>query len=296
METVQVQQRTDSELCVRDVRSKIYAEMEHAYLSGYLRSPDLERLQLVLADAMVRSAGLPKEESELVVSTLLLIYHGLAVHDDIDKLSARPDEKYRQLGVLAGDYFSSKYYRLLAEAGQVALIGRFALAIQAINEAKSELERDPADFGMSIDQYLGLQERIHGELLHCLREAYLPNDPVWEELVNLFVRATVLQKELIGGTGHLWTRDLTNLLLFKQTSGEERRWLKRQPTGCAAEPRLMSLHVKYGTSHEVYRMIEDCIRIAETTIMNVPELMEDLRELCERLTEYQPVVRRAEER
>jgi heptaprenyl diphosphate synthase len=296
METVQVQQRTDRELYVRDVRLKIYAEMEHSYLSGYLRSPDLERMQLVLADKIVRAAGLSKQDSELVVSILLLIYHGLAVHDDIEKLSAQPDEKYRQLGVLAGIYYSSKYYRLLAEAGQVALVGRFALAIQAINEAKSELERNLTDFSMGIDQYMNLQEVIHGKLLYCLRETYLPNAPVWEELLRLFVRASVLQKELMNGTGHIWTRDLTNLLLFKRTSGEERRWLKRQPAGRAAEPRLLSLHVKYGTSSEVYRMIEDCISMADTTIMNVPELMEDLRELCERLTEYQPVVRRAEKR
>ncbi|MGZ6523513.1 MAG: heptaprenyl diphosphate synthase component 1 [Tumebacillaceae bacterium] len=111
---LQVQQRADLDLRVQDISSKIHVEMGHSYLSKVLQRPELEQLQLVLAQAMVRAAGLAKSEAETVVSTMMLIYHGLAVHEEIDTLAANADERYRQLGVLAGDYYSSKYYRLLA--------------------------------------------------------------------------------------------------------------------------------------------------------------------------------------
>jgi heptaprenyl diphosphate synthase len=286
---LQVQQRADLDLRVQDISSKIHAEMEHTYLSKVLRSPDLEQLQLVLAEAMVRAAGIEKSEAETVVSTMLLIYHGLAVHEDIDMLTQHADERFRQLGVLAGDYYSSKYYRLLAVAGQIHLIGTFARAIQVINEAKAELERDTSDYGMPTERYLEMQETIHGTLLHSLRETYLPGQALWEELVTLLVRATVLTKELGKSSSQAWSRTLTNLMIWQQASGEERKWLKQMKAGKGPEHRLLSLHVKYGTSSEVYQQVEDLVGIVQHTVAVCDLPLAEVTNLCEKLIEYRPV-------
>lgn len=290
---LQVQQRADLDLRVQDIRSKIYAEMEHSYLSKILRSPELEQLQLVMAEAMVQTVGLAEREAETVVSTMMLIYHGLAVHDEIEQLALQEDERYRQLGVLAGDYYSSKYYRLLAQAGQIALIGHFARAIQTINEAKAELERDPGDFALSSERYLELQETIHGTLLHALRLAYLPGESMWEELVTLLVRATVLTKELTTNSTTDWSRTLTNLMVWHHSTGEERRWLKQLRAGKGSEQRLLSLHVKYGTSSEVYQQIADLTGIALHAVAMSDRPLPDVRNICEKLTAYRTVATRA---
>jgi heptaprenyl diphosphate synthase len=285
---LQVQQRADLDLRVQDISSKIHAEMGHSYLSKVLQSPELERLQLVLAEAMVRAAGLAKSEAETVVSTMMLIYHGLAVHEEIDTLARHADERYRQLGVLAGDYYSSKYYRLLAEAGLIHLIGTFARAIQVINEAKAELERDTSDYGIQIERYLEMQETIHGTLLHALRETYLPGQALWEEIVTLLVRATVLVKELGKNSTQVWSRTLTNLMVWQQASGEERKWLKQMKAGKGPEHRLLSLHVKYGTSSEVYQQVEDLVGIAQHTVAICDLPLTEVHGLCEKLIEYRP--------
>ncbi|MGZ4030626.1 MAG: heptaprenyl diphosphate synthase component 1 [Tumebacillaceae bacterium] len=285
---MQVQQRADLDLRVQDISSKIHVEMGHSYLSKVLQRPELEQLQLVLAQAMVRAAGLAKSEAETVVSTMMLIYHGLAVHEEIDTLAANADERYRQLGVLAGDYYSSKYYRLLAEAGLIHLIGTFARAIQVINEAKAELERDTSDYGIQIERYLEMQETIHGTLLHALRETYLPGQALWEELVTLLVRATVLVKELGKNSTQVWSRTLTNLMVWQQASGEERKWLKQMKAGKGPEHRLLSLHVKYGTSSEVYQQVDDLVGIVQQTVAICDLPLTEVEGLCEKLIEYRP--------
>jgi len=281
---VQVQQRASLEERIQQAERNIHAEMDHRYLSAIIRRPDLEILQFTLAEAMLRQAGVPSQSADTVIATLLLVYHGLAVHEEIETLAAHSDERYRQLGVLAGDYYSSKYYRLLAEAGQIQLVGQFALAIQAINEAKAELERDRLDFSLGIERYLDLHERIHGSLLQCLRVVYLPNQPHWAEIVQSCVRAAVLQKEA-GHTSTDWSRTLASLMIWEQATGEERKWLKGLLRGKGYDhSRLMSMYVKYGTFAEIYRKMTEMVELVRPLLPQDGEMGADLRELCERLS------------
>ncbi len=289
---VQVQQRISLELRFQQAESRVYAEMEHRYLNGIIRCPDLEMMQFTLAEAMLREAGLTEEQVGTVVSTMLLIYHGLEIHEDIDTLAAHSDERYRQLGVLAGAYYSSKYYRLLAEAGQVPLIGHFAQAIQMINEAKAELERDPLDFSLSSERYLDIQERIHGMLLHSIRSVYLPHHPRWQQIVETFVRVSVMQKELNNpSTG--WSRTLANLMIWDRATSEERKWLKGLLRGKGYDhSRLMSMYVKYGTSALIFRKISDLMELVRPLLPQDGETAGDMQGLCDRMLEFTPVSRR----
>ena len=276
METVQVQQTSEEAVCIRDVQSTVHAEMDHAYLSGYFRAPSLETLPLLTAGLIVREAGLADLQAETAVSTLMLIHHGLELHEDIDVHAGRADEKYRQLGVLAGAYYSSKYYRLLARSGQIDLIGRYSEAIQTINEAKAELVREPSDMSIGTERYLHLQQRVHGALLNSLREAYLPERADIAELIELLVRAAVLQRELRSQVGTAWTRSLPNLMVWQQANSEERRYLKQLARGNGSEPRLLSLHVKYGTSADIARLLETSLDLVEQSCRLFPDLADDL--------------------
>ncbi|MBL0387943.1 heptaprenyl diphosphate synthase component 1 [Tumebacillus sp. ITR2] len=293
---MQVQHRTDLQLeTEREVRTKIYQEMEHPYLSRWMQAPVLESLQLILATAMARATSLSVAERDAIVATLMLIYHGLAVHDEIEEYSAREDERYRQLGVLAGVFYSSKYYRLLADAGRVDLVGTFAQAIQAINEAKAELERDKLDFTMTPGRWMELQETIHGALLHTLRRTFVGGLAHWEDIVTHLVRATILSKAWQQAPKLPVTRTLANLTLWQQASGEERKWWKQLVAGKVQDHnKLVSLHVKYGTSSTLFQQAEDEIGTVEHAVLlaDTPELLEELRVVFDQLTEVQPIARR----
>lgn len=292
---MQVQQRTPMELRVRDIQTKIHGEMEHQYLTGVLDRPSLEWVQLVLADAMVRAAGLAAHVGEALVQSLVLIYHGLAVHEEIEGLAAHEDERHRQLGVLAGDYYSSKYYRLLALVGEVEMIGRFAEAIQTVNEAKAELERDPGDFSLRRERWLQLQETIHGTLLHALRTRILPGVGYWEDLVTMLVRATVLGKELQGPAAQEWRRTYGNLSVWQQATSEERKWLKQWQAGKRADHRLLSLHVKYGTSSDLFQKVDESVQLGRRAAQMLGLAGEELLELCDKLVDFRSLTPRAVE-
>jgi len=286
---VQVQQRTDMDQRGHEVQSNTHAEMEHAYLSRFLSAPNLERLQMILAEALVPAAGLPPRVANTVISALLLIYHGLAVHDEVETLTARDDERYRQLGVLAGDYYSSKYYRLLAEAGEIALIGQFARAVQEVNEARAELERDPSDFSLKAGRYQQLQETIHSSLLHSLRLHVVPDQPQWEALITQLVRAQVLSRELEADSTQVWSRTLSNLTIWQKAASDERKYLKGLRTGERVEGRLLSLHVKYGTSLDLIQGLDESLDLAGRSLERMPEPLDEVRDLCRQLTEYRPL-------
>ncbi|WP_161780684.1 heptaprenyl diphosphate synthase component 1 [Tumebacillus flagellatus] len=296
---MQVQHRTDLQPGTeREIRTKIYNEMDHAYLTRWIQAPVLESLQLILASAIASAASLTAAERERIVATLMLIYHGLAVHDDIEEYTAREDERYRQLGVLAGVYYSSKYYRLLAEAGQIELMGSFARAIQAINEAKAELERDTSDFTMTPGRWLELQESIHGALLHALRRTYAADQPHWDDIVTHLVRAALYAKAWQEKPALPVTRTLANLTLWQQANSEERKWWKQLVAGKVSDlNRLLSLHVKYGTSSTLFQHAEDEIGTVEHAVLlaDVPGLLEELRTVFDQLTEVRPIARLGEE-
>ncbi len=282
MERLQVQQRIE-ETGMQNIRSKIHGEMDHPYLSSIIEQPTPDKLQLTLSEAICTAAGLSKKETEVIVSTLLLIYHGLAVHEEIEWLARHADERHRQLGVLAGDYYSSKYYRLLAESSQIQLIGHFALAIQTINEVKAELVRAPVDFTLDVERYLQMQEKIHATLLHALRLALVPHQPRWEALVNHLVRAHVLKAELEKMSASTWTRHAANLSLWQQATNEEKKWLKAIKASDERDNRIMSLYVKYGTSTYLFSLLEAAAALAKPEMVVADGASEELRNLLEQL-------------
>lgn len=68
------------------------------------------------------------------------IQAALDIHDRIDRTDAT--SPVQQLTVLAGDHFSGIHYRILAEAGEFALIRELSKTIAHINEQKTALQND----------------------------------------------------------------------------------------------------------------------------------------------------------
>lgn len=71
-----------------------------------------------------------------------LVQLGLDTHDTIDIEDRQKEEKEmrsRQLKVLAGDYFSSLFYQLLAHSGQIRLVNSMSAAICEVNRLKVRL-------------------------------------------------------------------------------------------------------------------------------------------------------------
>ena len=109
---------------------------------------------------LLRYTGLPVVKEERLFFTLLpllngedwnesmkvssiavsLIFSALAAHDLVKEDNATSKEQ--QLQVLAGDYYSGRYYQLLAEAGEIELIQQLSTGVATISELKTRFYDD----------------------------------------------------------------------------------------------------------------------------------------------------------
>lgn len=108
------------------------------YVAEKIGKPVVPVFFVRLLVMMLQSYNLPKERTQLFVVAVTLLQMGLDTHEQItlaEKLEADAMLR-RQLRVLAGDYYSSLFYQLLAKEGEMAGIQRLAQAIGEINEAK----------------------------------------------------------------------------------------------------------------------------------------------------------------
>ncbi|MCM3784019.1 heptaprenyl diphosphate synthase component 1 [Neobacillus mesonae] len=95
-------------------------------------------LHFFLNHGQVRSA----EHSELYSLVTALVQMGLDTHEMIDVHEEdlkEEDMRSRQLKVLGGDYFSARFYQLLAAAGQVSVVASLSQGICILNERKMGL-------------------------------------------------------------------------------------------------------------------------------------------------------------
>lgn len=246
------QNNFDRDAALQAVRAWITREMDHPYLASYIPIPVLDNFQLRMAYAILQSAAVSKQEMETVLTTLLLMHHGLDVHQKIDEFDVRDEPRHRQLGVLAGDYYSSKFFALLAQNGNVKLIGKFAAAVSRINEAK--VARDLlAERKGTPREYLELVTRINAELLLELADGYEMLDS-WKLCILAACQAKAAHQEMDLLT-HGENRGFGYYFLSSKCSASERLVLD-SAAGISKEfTRIMTLHVKYGTLRSLRELV-----------------------------------------
>lgn len=103
------------------------------------------------------SRGMGIQQGELFTLVTGLVQLGLDTHEGIDRYQEEPGGdimRSRQLKVLAGDYFSSWFYHLLAKHGQVEMVGTLSEAIADYNVMKAKLYSRFSSGLIPAEQYL----------------------------------------------------------------------------------------------------------------------------------------------
>ncbi|KHD85778.1 heptaprenyl diphosphate synthase component 1 [Bacillus ginsengihumi] len=119
---------------VAAIKESIRKEVTQDYLKKYIETPYIDEDRILLLISSIANQTITEHEKEQSIVATMLIQIALDTHEKITNL----DEalKNRQLTVLAGDYFSSLYYKLLSNMSNVQLINILAKAIQTVNEYK----------------------------------------------------------------------------------------------------------------------------------------------------------------
>lgn len=120
------------------IKKQIEKKVMHPYLLRYITSPTIDQHKLLILTSMLQKIGLTKNQLENYCLTTMLIQIALDTHDTIKAFETK-EQKNLQLTVLAGDYYSGLYYKILADNNEIDLVRILSGGIKEINEQKIEL-------------------------------------------------------------------------------------------------------------------------------------------------------------
>lgn len=170
---------------------RVFAEIAECarvpFVERHIGRPKTSVLFVKILYLLLKSFSLPNERIRLHCVATALLQMGLDLHE---RVSVEPERavqgmRSRQLFVLAGDYFSSLFYRFLAENGEIRTISRLSEAVCEVNEAKMELYALLDNRQLSPLTYIGFIRRIRGGLPSALSDLFhkgRTSDNPWRDL------------------------------------------------------------------------------------------------------------------
>ncbi|MCL1696511.1 MULTISPECIES: heptaprenyl diphosphate synthase component 1 [unclassified Lysinibacillus] len=152
---------------IAQLKTEIFMDVRHRTLQKYTGLPVLDENQLFyLLVPFLNGEEWQQEEREAAI-TVGIVYAALAAHDHIKELNATSKEQ--QLTVLAGDFYSGRYYEILAMSGNVALIRSLSQGIVARCEHQIKVYEAEK---RSIEQWFASITNIESGLISKFFELY----------------------------------------------------------------------------------------------------------------------------
>ncbi|UVI32387.1 heptaprenyl diphosphate synthase component 1 [Paenibacillus spongiae] len=144
--------------------------VEYDMIQKHTELPAFPDSRIRLLFAFLANQRTPLLHSELYSLVVSLVQLGMDTHDRIDSDSGRVNEREmrsRQLKVLAGDYFSSRFFQLLAQAGQIDMIRLISDRVCEVNRLKINLYMRMKQLKLSADEYLNQSAMVKTEVFHA---------------------------------------------------------------------------------------------------------------------------------
>lgn len=178
------------------IKEKVELYVFDQYLLKHIDTPVIDEDKLLILVSIMDYLKLPISKIENFALSTMLIQTALDTHEHISRTSE--NEKSRQLTVLAGDYYSGLYYKLLADSEEILMIKTLSNGVKEVNEHKIAVYHRESD---------GMEKFINS--LKLLESALL------ERFANYF-------------QDDLWNEQAANLLLFKRLLLEKKRYVARE--------------------------------------------------------------------
>jgi heptaprenyl diphosphate synthase len=126
-----------------EIADHVKRQAENEFVLQYVDTPPIPQLRMQVLFLFLVDVKVPIQQIKQYVVPTILVQIGLDCHEKISAENIQTEREIltRQLSVLAGDYFSTKYYYLLSMIEDIRLIREIAYSIREINEAKSQIYR-----------------------------------------------------------------------------------------------------------------------------------------------------------
>lgn len=247
--------------------------------------PEFPDGRVRLLYAMLSLQPISAADRDRLVLCTSLVQLGLDTHDLVDHDGgSKPADaamRSRQLRVLAGDYFSSRFYHLLSQAGQIEMVKRLGEAICELNRIKMMLYDKMRKLVLNADEYVQLGSEIRAGLFLAFG-SFMGGwaGKIWPELIRLFSRCELLLQELgrvrkrerLGRSWGFWH-------ILQTGAEEDRRMLTDRPDDGV----MSQLFDKYGVADKLDDLLRQSADLLFGLLERLPsdKLVRELRPLFE---------------
>ncbi|AUM64809.1 heptaprenyl diphosphate synthase component 1 [Brevibacillus sp. 7WMA2] len=209
---------------LKAIIEEIQGRIQQTYIQQYVDVPAMAENRLALLFFFLHENGFTKERAHLLSVATGFVQLGIDTHETVRNHYEKTlvSERNRQLTVLAGDYYSSLYYNILADANEIEAIQVLAVGNQLAHETKMKLYIAQKENKLTQETYLSLRKKIDTALYVAFVDKYAKNDSVREFWTSLFEQTSAFE-QLIGEWEQLqWQEQapngLTQFLLQKPGS------------------------------------------------------------------------------
>lgn len=259
--------------------------MDYDMIQNHTELPEFPEARTAVLLLFMQAGGVEESNRQLYALVTSLVQVALDTHERITDSEGREGAKEKlslQLGVLAGDYFSSRFYHLLSQAGQIQQIQQLAEAICDVNRMKMDLYLSMQDQELTPEQYLqqtsAIQSRLFLSFTPMLNKRH---QQWWPELLVAFTRCDVLLRERLrmNSTGE-FKGSWTYWQLLSKVNQDEYRCL----TAAESEHfKLRALIHKYELPSKIDDLLDTQLELIKDYISQLDDalLMEGLWPLLE---------------
>ncbi|MFJ7951351.1 heptaprenyl diphosphate synthase component 1 [Lysinibacillus sp. NPDC096418] len=152
---------------IAQLKADIFIDVRHRTLQKYTGNPVLDENQLFFLLVPFFNGEEWRQEQTEAAITVGIVYAALAAHDHIKELDAT--SKDQQLTVLAGDFYSGRYYEILAASGNVGLIRSLSQGIAARCEHQIKVYEHEV---RTVEQWFAAVENIEAGLIGQFFDLY----------------------------------------------------------------------------------------------------------------------------
>jgi heptaprenyl diphosphate synthase len=145
---------------VLQLKTDVLNKIHHTTLLKYLPEPILRDRQLFFMLLPLLNENVSNNQLNSATTSVSIVHASLDEHAKIKEQQAV--EKEQQLTVLSGDYYSGRYYELLAHAGNVELIRQLSRAIVLRSEHEMKVYENNR---LTIEQWVQTFKVIESALI-----------------------------------------------------------------------------------------------------------------------------------
>jgi heptaprenyl diphosphate synthase len=256
---------------------------EYDLISAHAKLPDFPELRMNVLHAFLRYttpvASQPKLQ-EAIALAVSLMQHGLDTHELVN---GKEGTRERQMTVLAGDYFSSRFYQLLSQAESIHAIALVSQAVCDVNRLKMNVYLKTKRLLLTAEEYLRSAVEINTHLYVAftswMDEVYRKTCPpimrTIAECECIAREITRVQPERIKNGWAYW-------YVLQNGTPDEMEWLVQ---GKLDETKLQTILLKYNIAGKLTDMWETKISELRNLLRSVQsdKLADELLQLTEPL-------------